>query len=232
MNNFVVEAPTQGPEQCSGPAQPPEDAAHRPRGPGGRWDWLESLRPALDDTTLEQALREESEGRSALDFHPGQSPRQGSELLDALRLYHGLPSICLAHYHPDAAALALIPTDVARRLRMMPLFFVGGHLYVAVTEPLDLEAQDYIRQITRMIVEPVLVLRPDLERAYSRLSFGLAQSAEAMGAIAGGERSHPARFERCRGRGGGRRNAHHQAGQLHSRTGHPPGRQRYSPGAI
>ena len=82
------------------------------------------------------------------------------------------------------AALAVVAHEVARRFGVIPLFLLEDHLYLAVSNPMDLQAQDFIRQLTRKTIEPVLATRADIEDALSRHYLGKERSAQAMGAIA------------------------------------------------
>jgi type II secretory ATPase GspE/PulE/Tfp pilus assembly ATPase PilB-like protein len=90
------------------------------------------------------------------------------ELIEA-SLECGLPFVALAHYGPDPAVLDVVPHELARRLALLPLFRLEGRLFVAVANPGDLEAQDYLREVTGSPIEPVLASREELEDAFNRL---------------------------------------------------------------
>jgi type IV pilus assembly protein PilB len=53
----------------------------------------------------------------------------------------------------DREVLSLIPVDLARRFRVMPLWRVNGTLSVAMADPFDVLAVDTLRQVTGMAIE-------------------------------------------------------------------------------
>ncbi|USN98750.1 MAG: type II/IV secretion system protein [Phycisphaeraceae bacterium] len=83
------------------------------------------------------------------------------------------PFVDLDRFDIDHGNGSLIPASVAEKLGVFPLFVIDGVATVAMTDPLDLQAVDQVRQITRLDVEPVLceeqALRTLIKRAYSML---------------------------------------------------------------
>jgi hypothetical protein len=59
------------------------------------------------------------------------------QLLAVLAEHFALPRIDLAGAEPDAGAVALVPEELQRRLRCVPLAVDENALYVAVADPLD-----------------------------------------------------------------------------------------------
>lgn len=69
-----------------------------------------------------------------------------------------LPYIDLSSYFIDTELIKLIPENVVRKYKTIPLFRIGNNLTVAMVDPHNIEALDQIRKITRAdVVEPVLV---------------------------------------------------------------------------
>ena len=56
------------------------------------------------------------------------------------------PRVDLASYAPDDEALALVPGDVARARKVLPLFEIEGMLTVAIGDPIDVFALDDARR--------------------------------------------------------------------------------------
>lgn len=63
---------------------------------------------------------------------------------------------------------------------MLPLFQLGNRLYVALSDPEDLTAQDYLSQLTGLAIEPVLAIRGSIESAINRYFLSEEQSAKTL----------------------------------------------------
>lgn len=83
------------------------------------------------------------------------------------------PFVDLDRFDIDIGNASLIPSSVAEKIGVFPLFVLDGVVTVAMIDPLDLQAADQVRQITRLEVEPVLcderLLGTLITRAYSML---------------------------------------------------------------
>ena len=91
-----------------------------------------------------------------------------------------LPLLSFDEIHPTEEALALIPESAAARLCVMPLAAAGGKIFVAMADPLDMEAADEIRLITGREPEMSVAARGDLERAavaYYRVKGSASEAA-------------------------------------------------------
>jgi len=91
-------------------------------------------------------------------------------LLRALGEYFGCPFTLLRGKRVSREALNLIDADTARRLKVLPLKFEdrdGGKrlLYLAMRNPKDTTAVEYVKSVASCDVRPVVVLDPDLEEA-------------------------------------------------------------------
>lgn len=86
------------------------------------------------------------------------------------------PYVNLADYEPNLENTRLVPRTLAEHHRVFPLFVLDDVLTLAMDDPLDLEAADQIRRVTRREVDVVLAEREQLRllisRAYSLTSFG------------------------------------------------------------
>ncbi|MBO7742332.1 MAG: Flp pilus assembly complex ATPase component TadA, partial [Victivallales bacterium] len=74
--------------------------------------------------------------------------------------------------HIPEQIISMIPGDIARRYRMVPIAFAGGVLKVAMADPADIESLDAVRHCTKMDVEGVISSQRQINRAldyyYSR----------------------------------------------------------------
>ena len=76
-----------------------------------------------------------------------------------------LPYINLTDYLIDAELTKLIPENIARKYKAVPLFKIGKSLTVAMIEPQDIMAIDAIRSESKMDeVEPVLATEKGIQR--------------------------------------------------------------------
>ncbi len=91
---------------------------------------------------------------------------------------HEVPYVNLANYEINFSNANLVPKSVAERFLLFPLFHLDGVLVVGMDDPLNLAAQDQVRQHARCEVEAVLCepeqLKALINRAY-RLCVGAAE---------------------------------------------------------
>ena len=90
----------------------------------------------------------------------------------------------IQRYHPDNFPLDInlvvnIPIDVAQKYQIAPLKRKGRLLTVAMVDPLDINAMDFIEIMTNAEVEPVVCS----EREVNQLINGLYGSQSGMGGI-------------------------------------------------
>jgi type IV pilus assembly protein PilB len=90
------------------------------------------------------------------------------DLVAALARQVGLEYIDLAEYQVDPNAVALLPEQVARRYRALPIGFENSHVVVAMSDPANVFAMDDIRTITGMEVKPVVATVADVDAAIRR----------------------------------------------------------------
>jgi type IV pilus assembly protein PilB len=89
-------------------------------------------------------------------------------LVSALARQVGLDFVDLTEHHIDPAAAALLPEQVSRRNRALPIGFDGTRLVVAMSDPANVFALDDIRTITGMEIKPVVATASDVEAAIRR----------------------------------------------------------------
>jgi len=100
------------------------------------------------------------------------------KLLDALSTLLKLQIYSLSRYRPMPEALRMVPENVARRLHAIPLSVEDGNtLLVAMSDPLDIIAQDEIRMLTGMDIKVGIASPSEIERNLERL-YSIQESME------------------------------------------------------
>lgn len=136
------------------------------------------------DVFLERALLEEERITSAqLETARRHAQEHDVDLEDALLATSAIgstelamikadlcevPFVELAEYEVCFANTRIVSRSVAERFLLFPLFLIDGVLTLATDDPLNLEALDQIRQVTRCEVDAVLCDRTGLRKLISR----------------------------------------------------------------
>ena len=120
----------------------------------------------LDQAQSEQTATGKRLGRILIDM--GVVKEQ--DLVAALASQIGLHFVDLSDHQIDATAAALLPEQVARKYRALPVGYEDDKLVVAMADPANLFALDDIRTITGMDVQPVVATAADIESAIRKYS--------------------------------------------------------------
>jgi type IV pilus assembly protein PilB len=78
------------------------------------------------------------------------------EITELLSKQYGVPSIALHQFDIDGAVLKLVPSETARKYRIVPLSRAGATLTIAMVDPTNVFAMDDIKFMTGYNVEPVV----------------------------------------------------------------------------
>lgn len=147
-------------------------------------------RGLLSEEQLASALREhrampKALGRTMIDL--GYITER--ELVSALAEQVGLEYVDLSEQEIDPAAAKLLPGQLARRYRAIPIGERNGTLLVAMSDPANLYALDDIRAVTNREVQPVVATASDVEKAIEEFAASLigdllavSQSGVSVGA--------------------------------------------------
>jgi MshEN domain len=126
-------------------------------------------RGLLTREQLDRALREhrsmpKSLGRTMIDLgYIGER-----DLVSALAEQVGLDFVDLSQHEIDPAAARLLPGQLARRYRAIPIGEADGKLLVAMSDPANLIALDDIRAVTNREIQPVVATATDVEQAIEK----------------------------------------------------------------
>jgi type II secretory ATPase GspE/PulE/Tfp pilus assembly ATPase PilB-like protein len=77
----------------------------------------------------------------------------------------GIPLVELAGFRIDERVLRLVPEELARECRVLPIGLFDGKLFVAVSDPFDTARLERIRFVVEMPVVPVVASWQDLDDA-------------------------------------------------------------------
>jgi type IV pilus assembly protein PilB len=86
----------------------------------------------------------------------------------ALAQKFGIAMVNLRHFDLDPDVLELLPSDIARKHKVIPLFNYRGRLVVSIADPADSDALDMIRFITGRNIEVTTASPQDIEWALSK----------------------------------------------------------------
>jgi type IV pilus assembly protein PilB len=85
-----------------------------------------------------------------------------SEIVDLLSRQLKIKKYLPGRYNIDRILTEIIPAEMAHKFQVAPLRKRGNLIEIAVTDPLDLDAVDYIERYTKMEVETVICTQRDL----------------------------------------------------------------------
>ncbi len=86
-------------------------------------------------------------------------------VLKAMGIQYNLPIMDLKGMHVDPSALKLVPEEMARRFRVLPLYLVEKELTLAVADPTHIYIIDTLANQTRCHIQPVLASERDIMEA-------------------------------------------------------------------
>jgi type IV pilus assembly protein PilB len=119
----------------------------------------------VTDEQLAKALRSQSPGSKRLgDWLIANLRFPERDLLKALSRQTGIPCIALRPGLYEAAATALMPKEVARRLRVLPMFKVHDTLTLATADPFAIPVLDEVEDITGCKLRLVLAPLEDISK--------------------------------------------------------------------
>jgi len=76
-----------------------------------------------------------------------------------------IPAIHLSRYRIEPDVLNILPKKVSNLYRVLPLSRIGRQLTVAMADPLNILAIDYLKVMTNLDISPVIVSGEDMEEA-------------------------------------------------------------------
>lgn len=108
------------------------------------------------------------EGVSVVDMLLDKAVLSEQEILSALAAQFGMEMISLRGLNLSLEIRDMIPVDIARRYKVVPVSKNDDTLTVALSDPLDFDALDTLRYILKCNVEGVVALRDELKATLDR----------------------------------------------------------------
>ncbi len=105
------------------------------------------------------------------------------DVLQLLSRQLGVPSVRLRSHIYDPAVVELLDRNVARRLKVLPLFKVRGVLFLATANPQAMPILDEVEEHVGCTVRPVLAVREDILRAINERGPGAEYAADLLGML-------------------------------------------------
>ncbi len=143
--------------------------------------------PRLGDILIEHGIASADQIKHALEMQASSGQRLGTVLIghgwateeqitEARSVQMDVGYVNITLQTPDPLAVALVPLEIAQRYLLLPLSVEAGtddkpgRLHLAMVDPWDVEATDWVQRETRRRIEPLLAsetgLQVALERAY------------------------------------------------------------------
>ena len=143
--------------------------------------------PRMGDILIEHGIATREQIKHALEIQASTGQRLGSILIssgwateeqvtEARSVQMDVGYVDVTAEAPDPFAVALVPLEIAQRYLLLPLSMEEskdgkpGRLRLAMVDPWDVEATDWVQRETRRRIEPLLAsesgLQSALERAY------------------------------------------------------------------
>jgi hypothetical protein len=129
-------------------------------------------REQLDTALREHRTTPKSLGRSLIDL--GYIHER--DLVSVLAEQVGLEFVDLSRHEIDRTVATLLPDQLARHYRAIPIGEREGKLLVAMSDPANLYALDDIRTATDRDIQPVVGIASDIERVIEELGASGADS--------------------------------------------------------
>jgi len=95
----------------------------------------------------------------------------------------GVPLFDLSGFDADQLNREYFDTRIAQTRRVLPLHKRGNRLYVATSDPANLQALDEVRFKTNLVVEPVVVEDDKLAQAIAKIVESMGTSLKEMAAL-------------------------------------------------
>jgi type IV pilus assembly protein PilB len=136
---------------------------------------LRGGRKKLGDILLKAEIISEEQLEKALELHQQKGIRVGKALIQlgyttqeslikALSEQLGIPYISLSSYQIEPSIISLIPENLARTHKLIPLFKIGNTLTVGMVDPLDVFAIDEISMKSKLEIEPTICSEEELDQ--------------------------------------------------------------------
>ena len=123
----------------------------------------------LDEETAKKATKEAQDNKASLVTHlVSKGLASAKDLAFAAAQEFGVPVLDLAAFDIRMLPEKIVEEKLIRKHRALPLYVRGNRLFVAVSDPTNIQAQDEIKFHTGMSVDSVLAEDDKLEKAIDK----------------------------------------------------------------
>ena len=107
-----------------------------------------------------------------------------NKLVDVLSAQLDIQHVLLDNFNFNRALIRLVPEDMAKRYKVIPLFEKDGVLTVAIADPTNLRTIDHLKFKTGREIEPVIATEKSITTAIERnYATDIEQMNELLGAV-------------------------------------------------
>jgi general secretion pathway protein E/type IV pilus assembly protein PilB len=146
-------------------------------------DYLLDLLVDLGFTDAEQVgkAREEASaaGVGVVDFLVANKIIRPGDVTQAKAAQFGAEVVHLASFKVDDDVIAIVPRDVARKYRVIPVFKSEGKVGLAIADPSDLNTLDTLTHLLNAEIEPRVASESDIEAALTKYYGGEKKAMDA-----------------------------------------------------
>ncbi len=146
-------------------------------------DYLLDLLVDLGFTTAEVVAKAREEanaaGVGAVDLLVANKVIRPGDVTQAKAAQFGAEVVHLANLKIEDDVIAIVPRDVARKYRVIPVFKNDGKVAVAIADPSDLNTIDSLTHLLNAEIELRVASEPDIEAALGKYYGGEKKSMDA-----------------------------------------------------
>ncbi len=129
---------------------------------------LESVGLITHQQGAEALQKAQQADRAVVDVLADLHYAAKTDVLKALANQFGMEFISLSGVEIDQEVVDLVPGEVARRYRIVPVYRMENTITVALSDPLDVETLDSLRYVLRCDVGGVVAIPEEIEAAIAR----------------------------------------------------------------
>ena len=134
----------------------------------------------LGDILVESGVLTNEDIEKALELQKGTNKRLGeilidekfiteTQFIDSLRMQLGIDFIDLGKAQIDPSLTQLVPKNIAKQYRVVPVKLVGDRLYIAMEDPMNFRAVEAVKEVSHKRVVVMIAYREAIERALAVL---------------------------------------------------------------
>jgi len=103
------------------------------------------------------------------------------EIIDFLGRHLGIPYVDLKGYLIDPRVIELVPEEMARKCKLVPLFKIENNLTAAMVDPLNIALIDALAHHTGLTIEPMVSSEEDIIKTINQYYSKARDSEEVFG---------------------------------------------------